>query len=132
VGRGGGSIEDLWCFNEEIVARAIYGSRLPIIFCCGTRLILQLQTSWPTSELPPPSAAAEVVAKSEQELLERLQFFSKSLRLSMFQRIKELQQQVQNFQKRLIDPERALRDLSLAGMIGLNVSSTASPAILPI
>jgi exodeoxyribonuclease VII large subunit len=113
VGRGGGSIEDLWCFNEEIVARAIYGSRLPIISAVGHEIDFTIADFVADLRAPTPSAAAEVVAKSEQELLERLQFFSKSLRLSMFQRIKELQQQVQNFQKRLIDPERALRDLSL-------------------
>ena len=110
VGRGGGSIEDLWCFNEEIVARAIYNSKIPIISSVGHEIDFTIADFVADLRAPTPSAAAEVVAKSEQELKDKLTFYSRSLRLIIFQRIKNLQQQVKQKQKSLLDPRKYLRD----------------------
>ncbi len=110
VGRGGGSIEDLWCFNEEIVARAIHQSKIPIISAVGHEIDFTIADFVADLRAPTPSAAAEVVAKSELELLEKLQFYSRSLRLVIYQKIKDLKSEVQFNSKRLIDPRKYLED----------------------
>ncbi|MFH1441595.1 MAG: exodeoxyribonuclease VII large subunit [Candidatus Omnitrophota bacterium] len=72
VGRGGGSIEDLWAFNEEIVARAIYNSAIPVISAVGH------ERDWTISDLvadlrvPTPSAAAEQVLPKKEDLQEKI------------------------------------------------------------
>ncbi len=79
VGRGGGSIEDLWAFNEEIVARAIFHSRIPIISAVGHETDFTIADFVADVRAPTPSAAAEMVAARRDELIER--FAALELRL---------------------------------------------------
>ncbi|MEK7280632.1 MAG: exodeoxyribonuclease VII large subunit, partial [Nitrospirota bacterium] len=72
VTRGGGSIEDLWAFNEEIVARAIYNSRIPVISAIGHEIDYTISDFVADLRAPTPSAAAEIVVRSRDELVEKV------------------------------------------------------------
>jgi len=72
VGRGGGSIEDLWAFNEEKVARAIFASRIPIISAVGHETDYTIADFVADARAPTPSAAAEIVVTSKDQLRQRM------------------------------------------------------------
>ncbi len=79
IGRGGGSMEDLWAFNEEVLARAIYGSRIPIISAVGHETDFTISDFVADLRAPTPSAAAELAVPSADELLEKFDMMSKRL-----------------------------------------------------
>jgi exodeoxyribonuclease VII large subunit len=73
VGRGGGSMEDLWAFNEEGVARAIYGSQIPIISAVGHEIDYTISDFVADLRAPTPSAAAELVIVDKKELVNKIE-----------------------------------------------------------
>ena len=113
LGRGGGSMEDLWCFNEEIVARAIDDSKIPILSGIGHEIDFTIADFVADQRAPTPSAAAELVARSEQELSEKLKFYNQSLKQSLYQKLRDYKRQIEILKKGLVNPEKYLLDCSL-------------------
>ncbi|HET9295911.1 MAG TPA: exodeoxyribonuclease VII large subunit, partial [Candidatus Binatia bacterium] len=79
VGRGGGSLEDLWAFNEEVVARAIFACLVPVISAVGHEVDFTIADFVADQRAPTPTAAAEMVVPCKQELLAQLQLIENQL-----------------------------------------------------
>ncbi|MBK9293840.1 MAG: exodeoxyribonuclease VII large subunit [Oligoflexia bacterium] len=113
VGRGGGSLEDLWSFNEEIVARAVSQCSVPTISAVGHEVDFTICDFVADLRAPTPSAAAELVVKNKADLIEKIKLQEKQLAQLIAKKIQLLKATTFGFSKRLIDPKRKLQDLML-------------------
>lgn len=111
--RGGGSLEDLWPFNEEIVARAIFESKLPIISAIGHEIDFTIADFVSDLRAPTPSAAAEMIIGSKIELLRRIEDQRHRLIQSVLKFVTLNKQKILYLKQRLIDPRKRLADIKL-------------------
>ena len=112
VGRGGGSIEDLWAFNEEIVARAVYDCSVPIISAVGHETDTTIIDYVADLRAPTPSAAAELAVPDIRIVLGQIQGYEEALEGAMEQALAQSRQRVDGYARifRHLNPQSRLND----------------------
>lgn len=110
VGRGGGSFEDLWAFNQEVVARAIFASPVPIISAVGHEIDFTIADFVADHRAPTPTAAAEMVVPRFADLEHQIVTLNARLLRGMQTASNEARQDWQGLVKRLGDPGKKLRE----------------------
>ncbi len=110
LARGGGSLEDLWAFNDEALAQAIYNSQIPIVSAVGHEVDFTIADFVADKRAPTPSAAAELVSPDQSALQQTLRGFQVRLQQMVQQRLRHYQNQLEHLSKRLRHPRQILQD----------------------
>lgn len=111
IGRGGGSIEDMWCFNDEALARLLAQSPVPVISAVGHEIDFTISDFVADVRAPTPSAAAELVIKSAEEVMNRVLSLRRMLLFATDRLLKTQKQKLVTLKHRLVDPQRRIQDL---------------------
>ncbi|HJN49196.1 MAG TPA: exodeoxyribonuclease VII large subunit [Pseudomonadales bacterium] len=108
--RGGGSLEDLWPFNEEIVARAIFDSQIPIVSAVGHEIDFSIADLVADLRAATPSAAAELISPDQDEWRQMLQGYHDAFAAEVSRRLNRISERISNLQKRMRHPGQRLQD----------------------
>ena len=112
LARGGGSIEDLWCFNMESVARAIFNSKIPLISAVGHETDFTISDFVADLRAPTPSVAAEIVSENHHDLNSRIVSIQKDLTLGMNNELMKQSETLKTLSKLIKHPGDRLREIS--------------------
>ncbi len=108
LARGGGSLEDLWCFNEDAVARCIAACNTPIVSAIGHETDISISDFVADVRAPTPTAAAELLAPERQALLQRIEYLQQRLQRRLSERLKTLNQQLHGLNARIRHPKQRI------------------------
>ncbi len=110
VGRGGGSLEDLWAFNEEAVARAIHRSRVPVVSAVGHETDYTIADFVADLRAPTPSAAAELVVRDKRETKNAIHSLTIRLESRMLQALQEVRTRLSHLRRIMGDPKKRIEE----------------------
>jgi len=111
VGRGGGTLEDLWAFNDERVARAIFASRVPVVSAVGHEIDFTIADLVADRRAPTPTAAASLVAPDRAELTQHTEHIARALRVATLRQVRRHRDRLSARIQRLRHPRQVLKGL---------------------
>lgn len=112
IGRGGGSMEDLWAFNDEDLARAVASHPVPVISAVGHEIDFTICDFVADLRAPTPSAAAELVVQNVEDLLEKIQHLEKQFVQGVKLQLRFFREKLLSLEKSLVRPDRLIQDFS--------------------
>jgi len=112
VSRGGGSLEDLWAFNDEHLAHTIFNSKIPIVSAVGHEVDFTIADFVADVRAPTPSAAAELLSPDRNEWLQRLNSLNRRLLASIQNQVRQNSQRIDWLRQRITSPQQRLKQTS--------------------